>query len=442
MTRVLGYPRLISVENFRQPNFPLLAEILKWLVKRFDPMTDIPVDTDTEQDRVLFIKSVAQFMATKAHIKLNTKKLYQADGYVVKELLKMTSVLYSALKLTPNENNDDSSNNNAANLAATFDISSHVSDLKRARELASEITMKGSSIHDLLSREVDLREIRTNTINRNLEIGEVEKGIKDAIRACQREGEKYASMLENIQSDEKNLDEKIQKKKDDLERNSKRLRTLKDVRPAYMDEYEALEKELEELYEQYLTKFRIQAYLEQQLDEYNRGEQEKFEESAKHMQSLIKKMREREREMNQLNDDDDIHVTSSDSENESKVKSNKKPSGNEAIAKRLKQKSENMGKMDADITDSSDNEKDLNDEDDDEDDDDEDDDDEDEDDDEISDSGDEQANIRQQQQQVAQRGIGRVSGSFSTDRTAAELAQRAAGNRVPKKQKDESDSDF
>ena len=36
--------------------------------------------------------------ATKAHIKLNTKKLYSADGYAVKELLKVTSVLYNAMK--------------------------------------------------------------------------------------------------------------------------------------------------------------------------------------------------------------------------------------------------------------------------------------------------------------------------------------------------------
>ena len=28
-------------------------------------------------------------MATKAHIKLNPKKLYQSDGYSVKELLKV-----------------------------------------------------------------------------------------------------------------------------------------------------------------------------------------------------------------------------------------------------------------------------------------------------------------------------------------------------------------
>ena len=36
--------------------------------------------------------------ATKAHIRLNTKRLYQAEGYAVKELLKISSVLYNAMK--------------------------------------------------------------------------------------------------------------------------------------------------------------------------------------------------------------------------------------------------------------------------------------------------------------------------------------------------------
>ena len=34
------------------------------LISRYDPNADIPVDTDSEQDRVIFIKSVAQFMVS------------------------------------------------------------------------------------------------------------------------------------------------------------------------------------------------------------------------------------------------------------------------------------------------------------------------------------------------------------------------------------------
>lgn len=65
MLRALGYPRLVSVENFRSPNFPLVAEVLAWVVKRFDPHADdLPTEVDTEQERVIFIRMVAQFMVT------------------------------------------------------------------------------------------------------------------------------------------------------------------------------------------------------------------------------------------------------------------------------------------------------------------------------------------------------------------------------------------
>lgn len=39
---------------------------------------------------------MAQFMATETHVRLNTKRLYGADGYAVKELLKIASLLYNA----------------------------------------------------------------------------------------------------------------------------------------------------------------------------------------------------------------------------------------------------------------------------------------------------------------------------------------------------------
>merc|ERR1719376_1167309 len=158
MMRALGFPRLISMENFRTPNFKLVYECLKWLMKRYDPDADVHPDIDTEQDRVIFIKTVAEFMATKAHIKLNTKKLYGADGYAVKEMMKITSVLYNATKTnvasTLEAGTVDSSN-------VSFDISSRINELKEARRLASDITVKGAQLYDLLGKEVDLREQRT-----------------------------------------------------------------------------------------------------------------------------------------------------------------------------------------------------------------------------------------------------------------------------------------
>ncbi|KAK2564133.1 Clusterin-associated protein 1-like protein [Acropora cervicornis] len=273
MMRALGYPRLISMENFRSPNFPLVAEVLIWLVRRYDPNAELPLDVDTEQDRVLFIKSLAQFMATKAHIKLNTKRLYGADGYAVKELLKVTSVLYSAMKA--NAGNEAAEEANLSSL--TFDISSRISDLKASRQLASEITSRGAALYDLLGHEVQLRELRIGAIAKPLELNELENGLKKSVISVQDDIKKTNQMLDNIASDEANLEAKIDKKKQELERNQKRLRSLETVRPAYMDEYEKLEEELKKVYETYMEKHRNLSYQEQLLEDINRAEQDRFE---------------------------------------------------------------------------------------------------------------------------------------------------------------------
>lgn len=99
MMRALGYTRLISMENFRNPNFPLVAEILVWLVERIDPTAAISGDIAEEADRVHLIRTAAHVLALKAGLKLNTKKLYQADGYAVRELIKVASLLYNSLKV-------------------------------------------------------------------------------------------------------------------------------------------------------------------------------------------------------------------------------------------------------------------------------------------------------------------------------------------------------
>ena len=79
-------------------------------------------------------------MATKAHVKLHPKKLYQADGFAVKEILKVTSVLYNAMKMNTmaSEKGGQGSLEDASELP-TFDISSKLNELKQTRQLGSQI---------------------------------------------------------------------------------------------------------------------------------------------------------------------------------------------------------------------------------------------------------------------------------------------------------------
>ncbi|XP_022252514.1 clusterin-associated protein 1 homolog isoform X2 [Limulus polyphemus] len=284
MMRVLGYPRMISMENFCNPNFPLVAEILKWLVKRYDPDADLPSDIDTQQDRVIFVKSVAHFMRTKAQIRLNMKKLYMADGYSVKELLKITTLLYNAMRTK--ESGDDLDEDSSSNLK--------VSDLKRTRQLASEITTKGAALYDLLARELDLKDMRTTVVAKQLDITELEGELRNAIRNVEEKIQKINILIENVSTDETNLEAKIEKRKSDLERNQKRLQALKSVRPPFMDEYEHLEKELEKTYEEYTFKFRCLAFLDQQLEELEKAEREYSEEQDLQIKKMVEKIRQEE----------------------------------------------------------------------------------------------------------------------------------------------------
>lgn len=292
MMRALGYTRLISMENFRNPNFPLVAEILIWLVKRFDPDADIPTEYDTEQDRVLLVRSAAQFMASKANIKLNTKRIYQADGYAVRELLKATTILYNALRVNTETLEDDNSS-----MTSPIDITSKIHELKQARALASQITKKGATLYDLLGKEVEMRELRNMRASRQLEMTEVELAVREAVEAVKADIANTRQLMENVSANETSLDSKIEKKRIELERNQKRLQTLKKVRPAFLEEFERLEVELQQLYQEYLVRFRCLAYLEQQEDEAEQAEQERMEERLAHTKKLLEQMRQEDRSL-------------------------------------------------------------------------------------------------------------------------------------------------
>lgn len=73
------------------------------------------------------------------------------------------------------------------------------------------------------------------------------------------------------------MDARIERRRAELDRNQKRLQTLKKVRPAFMEEFEKLEVELRILYDDYIQKFRYLSYLEHLYEDSAKTEQERFE---------------------------------------------------------------------------------------------------------------------------------------------------------------------
>ena len=284
--RALGYPRPISMENFRSPNFDLVADVLHWLVKRYEPTADMSEGSPANmQDRVIFLKKAAQLMQTKGRIKLNTKRLYQADGYAVKELIKIAQVLYSAIKSNPEEDDD---------VLGSDNFSVKLDDLQNVRKFASEITAHGVQLAELLGKEDVLRQARERAVSRDTGAADVPRLINDYIEQAKETAATKEKQMKELRQDEEAVAKKLDKKRAELERNRKRLDSLKTVRPAFMNEYEELEEQLQDLFRDYLERYRNLDFIEHQLEEYNKKERELKEEHEREMKAMQKKIKDEE----------------------------------------------------------------------------------------------------------------------------------------------------
>jgi clusterin-associated protein 1 len=280
------------MENFRSPNFELVADILHWLLHRFEPSAVLSDDITTEARRVAFITSVCAKILSINGMKLNPKKLYGADGYAVKEMLKLATLLNDAQRSIVFA--DPADDKNLSDDA--FGLSSKLSDLKGARQLCSDIVESGAGLFDLFEKEKESRPEREKALrfldgmSRNLDSNSeqdvVERALQQLIGSQSGGLEQLKTMSEELQRDEKGLEQRIKKKRQELDRCRKRMQSLADVRPAFMDEYEQLEQSLERYYEQYVGRFRNLDYLEHEVDTLNREETERIEENDRALKRM------------------------------------------------------------------------------------------------------------------------------------------------------------
>ncbi|KAL0278382.1 UNVERIFIED_CONTAM: hypothetical protein PYX00_000219 [Menopon gallinae] len=308
MLKALGYSRIISMENFRTPNFPLVAEILTWLIKRIDSSEELPLEIGNENDRVALIRTAAQLLALKANLKLNTKKLYQADGYAVKELLKVTNLLYESLKIKEGKSNEEELPN-----ISIIGTSLKLQDLKEVVPLVADIIKSGANLFDLLAKEAELRELRNSRASRLMEMTQVEQAIRDSLEAIDKDIEKTKQQTESLVHNESLLDSKLEKKNMDYDRHMKRLQTLKKIRPAFIEEFEKLEEELKVLYNDYVTKYRNIAYLESVLEQAEQTEQKRIQEKETSRSKFLEELKQDELfnsgdTFNDFADDNKAHI--------------------------------------------------------------------------------------------------------------------------------------
>ncbi|XP_003380233.1 ribonucleo protein [Trichinella spiralis] len=290
--RALNYPKFISIESFYKPNFLLVADALRWICKRYCDEQEVKFELETEQDRVIFIKSAVIFIVNfpfyqQTGLKLNPKKLYQADVEAIDELLKAVEPLYKAKKLnniSEGKRDDDQQQQNIQFKQIRTTLEQKLSDLGQYHTMVNDITDNAARLYDLLSQETEnkvsqqqqavkicilsfqFKEQRTVALARQVDIDEVENHVKHALSLLQQELKQTLKDMENIEKDELAVTSKIEKKKSELDRLQTRLAQLQTVRPAYMDEYETAEEELRRIYSQYVLKYRNLHYCKQLLE--------------------------------------------------------------------------------------------------------------------------------------------------------------------------------
>lgn len=92
------------------------------------------------------------------NIKLNVKKLYEANGHAVQELLKLANFLYKSAKESNDVKvNDIAPTTDQLNRSNQSQIMNKINEIKNARKIASEITLQGADLYDMLTKEAEIR---------------------------------------------------------------------------------------------------------------------------------------------------------------------------------------------------------------------------------------------------------------------------------------------
>lgn len=108
-------------------------------------------------------------------------------------MLKIAALLYDAQN-SSTEQNQSSGNQSVVD----FDISDKINELKTTRQLASQLTINGATLFDLLGREVELREIRNIKIARQFDTSEIEVALKDVIENMCKEISETKKQIDNV----------------------------------------------------------------------------------------------------------------------------------------------------------------------------------------------------------------------------------------------------
>ncbi|GBP30775.1 Clusterin-associated protein 1 [Eumeta japonica] len=247
---------------------------------------------------------------SRINVKLNARRVYGADGWAVRELLKVATLLHAALAAPPPP---AVSAPFSSDVHRQYDLTTKLSEIKQARQLATEITAQGAFLYDLLDKEPNNKMFRERALARPLEMATMEAALRRAAEEVAARAAAQRDALEASASSEAALDAKLERRRAELQRAEMRLHTVHKIKPVYQGELTALETILQELWEQYVLRYRCVEALKHQLSQLETSQAEALEEQRAAILQLIHKY-ESEDVLGALTDSDELE--SSDEQRE------------------------------------------------------------------------------------------------------------------------------
>ena len=362
--KTLGYPTAVSHASFRQPNFPLVASCLLFLLRRYDPTLITADDISTQQARITFIQSITQLLWSKCNVKLSMKQLYRADGYAVKEMLKLSAVLYAAMAAnTGAATGGGPSGASTSPLAGdgASGVPASLDAFKAAKSLATALIDTADRLSELLGKEGSVRTARDTAITfvdqlnettstgsaSNSSNNNVERHIKRQLQLIADNTAELKALTTATTTDVDKQRTKWERKVQERDRLTKRWQALRRVKPAFMEEYEREEKELRLLYSVYVERVRNVRWLEDEMRGMREEEEEERKERERQRAKVQKRMKEEERRMLRGEGDDDDGSGEEDEEDEGEDDDDE-DDGGDRDEKRVYERKDRAGEDDED----------------------------------------------------------------------------------------------
>ena len=252
----LGYPS-VFFDQFRiEPRFDIMADILSWLLGKIDPSIQLKKSIFSAKDRENYFKSAMSqlYLKVPGLAVVNPKALYASDIGSIRELLKIAKYVNKCF-------------HSVEEPLKPHTAAYNKTDVNLVRAQCNNLTNNATQLYQQLDKDVDLSKIRNTVLMDSIDLSKMSSHIIDETLKLKNINISLDSELKGCLQESENIKSKLANKTAEVERREERLKSLQQIRPTYMDEYEKLTEELQVLYSEYVVKSKNIGWLEMKYNE-------------------------------------------------------------------------------------------------------------------------------------------------------------------------------